>query len=61
MITYGIDPDVPRSPSESEVRNVRKVTEGSHVPEAYHIAGKSHYGPRKAEVSMGVVMAERKT
>jgi hypothetical protein len=36
VITWGIDPDVPRSPSEREVRNVPKVTEG-----------KSNYGPEK--------------
>lgn len=61
MITCRMDTVVPRSPSERELRNVSKVTEGSHISEAHHTAGKSHYGPRRAEVSTGVVMAERKS
>jgi hypothetical protein len=61
VITCGMGPNVPRSPSEREVQNVPKVTAGSHKPKADHIAGKSHYRPRKAEVSMGEVMAEKKT
>lgn len=61
MISCGMDPGVPRSPSQKEVQNVPKVTEGSHIPEAHHIALNSPYGPRKAQFSKGVVMAERKT
>jgi hypothetical protein len=56
-----MDPDVPRSPTQREVRNVPKVTKGSHVPEAHHITVNSPYRPRKTQFSMGVVRAKRKT